>query len=95
MLKYVVYCDFATLKCDRKQFAKFLKGYTDDFLNINNDIWLINIENSETPFYNDLSNLLQDLEKIGYADKDSTVFSIEYSSINYRFAGVDESFHVD
>lgn len=95
MLRYLVYCDFSTLKCNFKQFAEFLNGYTEDFTNLNNDIWLVNIEIPEYPFYNDLSNLAKDLESAGYADKDSIVIATEYSSINYRFAGVDESFHVN
>ncbi len=95
MLKYIVYCGFATLNCDVKQFAKFLHGYTDDYTNINNDIWLVNIEDSELPFYNDLSEFPQDLERAGYADKDSVVFVAKYSDLTYRFAGVDETFHVD
>lgn len=95
MMKYLVYCGFSTLKCNSQQFAEFLQSYTDHFVNINNDIWLIEIEDAETPIYNDLSALAQDLESAGYADKNSVVFAAEYLSINYRFAGVDESFHID
>ena len=95
MLRYLVYCDFSTLKCNFKQFAEFLKGYTEDITNIDNNLWLVNIEIPEYPFYHDLSNIAKDLENAGYADKDSVVFAAEYSAINYRFAGVDESFHVD
>lgn len=95
MLKYLVYCDFATIKCDFKQFADFLKGYTDDFVNLNNNVWLVNIDDESIPFYNDLSNFIQDLESKGYADNDSVVLVADYKSLHYRFSGIDESFHVD
>lgn len=95
MLKYLVYCDFATLKCDFKQFAAFLNGYTDDFENLNNAVWLVSIDDSESPIHNDLSNLPQDLESAGYATKDSIIVCARYSSLVQRFSGIDESVHVD
>ena len=95
MLKYLIYCDFATLKCNFKKFGEFLSHYTDDLQNINNNIWLVEINDTEAPFYNELDNLPKDLENAGYADKDSVVFVAKYSELTYRFAGVDESFHVD
>lgn len=95
MLKFIVYCDFASLKCNFQQFAEFLNGYSDNYENLNNDIWLIDIDDGTSPFYNDLSSIAKDLESIGYADKNSIIFAAQYSSLNYRFAGVDESIHVD
>ena len=95
MIKYLVCCDFATLKCDIKQFASFLKGYTDDYENLNNNVWLVNIDDESEPFYNDLSNLVHDMESKGYADKDSVVFVAKYKSLDYRLFVMDESIHVD
>ncbi len=94
MMKYLVYCDFTTLKCDFKQFADFLKGYSDDFENLNGNLWIVNIDDS-TPFYNGLSDLAQDLESAGYADKDSNIYSANCLELHYRHFGADESFHVD
>lgn len=95
MLKYLIYCDFATVKCDFKEFAKFLSHYTDDYQNINNDIWLAEIDDDKTPFYLDIPNLAKDLERAGYADKNSVIFVAKYSDLTYRHCGIDESFHVD
>lgn len=95
MLNYLVYCDFATVKCDFKEFAKFLGRYTDDYQNINNDIWLIQIDDNENPFYYDMTSLAKDLENEGYADKDSVIFVAKYSDLFYRHCGIDESLHAD
>ncbi len=95
MSKYIVYCDFATLKCDFKQFAKFLSSHVDGFQNLNNDIWLIEIDDPEIPFYYDMSDFISDLENAGYADKDSNIIVAKYSELAYRIFGVDESFHID
>lgn len=95
MLKYLVYCDFSTIKCDFKQFADFLKSYTDHYENLGNGVWLADIDNESSPFYNDLSNIIQDLEKAGYASKDSVIYAVQYSSMTYRHPGLDESLHVD
>lgn len=94
-MKYAVYCDMSTLKCDFKQFNDFLHTYTEDVDNIDNSLWLVDIDSSSSPIYNDLSDIVSDLEAVGYADKDSHVCSIEYSSLSGRFFGVDKSIHVD
>lgn len=94
MLKYLIYCDFSTLKCNSKQFADFLRGYTDDYEHMTTGLWIVDIDDS-TPIYNDLSDIAKDLETKGYADKDSVVFSAKCSALDYRLSGVDESFHVD
>lgn len=95
MLRYLIYCDFSTLKCDKQMFAKFLQQYTDDFHNLNDDIWIVNINNDESPFHNDLSTLVADLENCGYATRNTVIFCAEYTSLNYRLLGMDESVHVD
>lgn len=94
MIRYMVYCDFSTLKCNFKQFAKFLSGYTDSYECKTSGLWIADIDDS-TPIYNDLSDIAKDLETEGYADKDSVVFSARCSALDYRLSGVDESFHVD
>lgn len=95
MLKYLVYCDFTTLKCNFKQFAKFLGFYAEYYENIGNGVWLVDIDDESCPFYNDLSNIIQDLEKAGYADKDSIIYAAQYSSMTYRHPGLDKTFHIN
>ena len=95
MYNYIIYCDFSTLNCNFKQFAEFLHHYSDDFVNCNNHIWLIAIEDPDNPFCPSLDDLIKDLESAGYADKDSIIFSVRISSIAYRHAGIDESYHIN
>ena len=50
----------------------------------NNDIWLIEIDDPEIPFYYDMSDFISDLENAGYADKDSNIIVAKYSELAYR-----------
>ncbi len=95
MLKYLVYCDFTTLKCNYKQFASFLNSYADHYENIGNGVWIAEINDDSSPIYNDLSNIVNDLENAGYADKDSIIYAAQYSSMTYRHPGLDEALHVN
>lgn len=95
MMKYLIYCDFSTLKCDFKQFAEFLQGYTEHYENRGFGIWLVEIDDESSPFYNDLSSIVQDLETAGYADEDSIVYAVQYSVLTCRHPGFSESLHVD
>ena len=95
MIKYLVYCDFSTLKCDFKQFAKFLQRYTECYENRGNGIWLVEIDDESLPFYNDLSDIVKSLETAGYADKDSFIYAAQYSTLICRHPGLDETLHVD
>lgn len=86
MKKYLVYCNFATLKCNQQQFYKFLVTDFPDVQNINGNIWIMSDSSlNEIPFNTDAKNLLQELQRIGYADKDSVVFIAEVSNVYGNF----------
>lgn len=41
--KYVICCDFASMKCSHFEFAGKLSMFTTDFSNINNYTWIIEV----------------------------------------------------
>ena len=50
--KYIICCDFATLKCSRFEFATKLSEFTSHYENINNFVWLIEIDEIDFIPYN-------------------------------------------
>lgn len=54
MGKYIICCDFSTMKCSRSQFAKKLTSITSDFINQNNYVWELEISDLDfIPFDSD------------------------------------------
>lgn len=88
MKKYLIYCDFATLKCNQQQFYNFLVTDFPDIQNINGNIWFMSDSAlNEIPFNTNAENLLQELQYIGYADKNSLVFIAEVVNAYGSFEG--------
>lgn len=53
-MKYIICCDFATLKCSRLEFANKLSEISTNFLNLNNYTWEFELEEySFLPFNSD------------------------------------------
>lgn len=46
-MKFIICCDFATLKCTHKEFAKRLSEFTDYCYNYNNFLWEIEVNDLE------------------------------------------------
>lgn len=84
--KYLIYCDFSTLKCNRQQFQDFLITDYPDIQNINNNIWIMS-GSVLFPFNASAETLLEDLKEKGYADKDSIVFIVEAANAYGNFDG--------
>lgn len=42
-MKYIICCDFASLKCSRREFAKRLSEFSSDFLNLNTYTWEVEL----------------------------------------------------
>lgn len=93
MKKYLIYCDFSTLKCNRQQLYQFLVTDFPDVINVNSNIWLMSdSELNEIPFNTDVPHLLKELQNIGYADKDSIVFVAEVANTYGNFDGSESFF---
>lgn len=43
-MRFIIYCDFATLKCTRKEFAEKLETFCKYYANHNNYLWEIEID---------------------------------------------------
>ena len=52
-MKFIIYCDFATLKCSREEFAKKLDTFCVWHENHNNFIWEIEVSEMEFIPYSD------------------------------------------
>lgn len=71
-MKYIICCDFATLKCSRFEFAKKLSEFSINFSNLNNYTWEIEIDKySFIPFSPD--NMCESIYVMlsEFLDKDS------------------------
>lgn len=53
-MKFIIYCDFATLKCTRKEFAEKLASFCKYYENYNNYLWEIEIDNIFIPYSDNL-----------------------------------------
>lgn len=52
-MKFFIYCDFATLKCSRKEFAEKLSTICSSVININNFLWEIEYDEFSVIPYSD------------------------------------------
>lgn len=52
-MKFMIYCDFATLKCTREEFAQKLETFCTYYENHNNYIWEIEVDAIELLPYSD------------------------------------------
>lgn len=86
----LVICELSTLKCDKHQFCKFLNYYSNDVTNVNDYLWIVkNYQIPDTPFDNDINNILNDLKTEGYATENTNCISIIPDSVSGFFYGID------
>lgn len=52
-MKFMIFCDFATLKCSHKEFAKKLSEFSTFVHNHNNFIWEIEVDDISLLPYSD------------------------------------------
>jgi hypothetical protein len=93
--KYLIYCDFATLKCNRQQLYQFLVKDFPDVENVNNCLWTLTADENELPFNYRIHDVYDELLKVGYADQGSDILIVEIGTcwgklLEERFAGTDD-----
>lgn len=94
MKKYLIYCDFATLKCNRQQLYQFLVKDFPDVKNVTNCLWTLTADEDELPFNYRICDVYDELLKVGFADQDSNIFIAEIGTcwgklLEERFLGTD------
>lgn len=52
-MKFMIYCDFATLKCTREEFTKKLKTFCNYYDRHNDYVWEIEVDKIELLQYSD------------------------------------------
>ena len=64
-MKYIICCDFATMKCSRKEFAQKLETFCNHYKRCNDYIWEIEVDELALLPYgdNDCETLYQQLSE--------------------------------
>lgn len=81
-MQYLIYCDFASINCDKFEFAKKLDFPGSTFQNINDDIWLLELPDHDEgsmgniPYAETASDILRDLQSTFATDSTIIVCAV-------------------
>lgn len=88
-MKFLIYCDFATLTCDEAQFAKALSLIDPQPQNLHHgNLWLVETpgpESFEIPFANSCQEIYQLLQN--FTTKNSTLIVSQIADIHGTLLG--------